>query len=47
MFPWTFIQWIGKQFRWIYKYSIKKEDYTEEDRILLTLKALNLTAKRW
>nr|VVW87365.1 unnamed protein product [Nymphaea colorata] len=33
--------------RWIYKYRIKKEDYTEEDANVLTMSALSISPKRW
>lgn len=46
-FPVTIILAIKEWCRWIYKYNIKKEEYTFEDQNKLTMKALSIYLQRW
>ena len=45
--PVSLFKWGKETARWVYKYWIKKEPYTPEDTLYLTLKALKLTLQRW
>ena len=47
IFPYTLSMAFHGLGRWIFKYYIKRDDYTAEDREYLTLKALELTSKQW
>jgi hypothetical protein len=46
-FPMSISCQIYEWSRWIYKYKIKKEDYTPEDQSRLTMNALSLSPTRW
>lgn len=47
LLPLTILLGIYSWSRWTYKYSIKKEEYSEEDQNTLTAKSLSLSPKRW
>lgn len=46
-FPITICQSLYGWSRWIFKYYIKREEYSPEDQNLLTMKALSISARRW
>ena len=47
LLPYSIYVYVSRKIKWIYRYNIKKYEYSKEDQEMLTINALSLTAGRW